>query len=143
MYSFRIRDMELNRELYRAAVSTAESRYPRGWSGAAALSTASGKILTSVAPETKNDALSLCMEVGACLEAHKLSETVTHSICLYRENEKEQFIILSPCGICLERLAHWGGDVLVAISNPENVFIFKPLREMLPHHWSQVNGKAL
>ena len=138
-----MKNTELHNELFKAAMLTAELRYPRGWSGAAALMTASGQILTSVAPETKNDALSLCMEVGACLEAHKLNENVTHSICLCRENEQEQFMILSPCGICSERLAHWGGDVLVAISNPENAVIFKPLRELLPHHWSQVNGKTL
>ena len=135
--------MELYDELYQSAALTAEKRYPEGWAGAAAIRTDSGNILTSIAPETKNDALSLCMEVGACLEAHKLNESVTHSICLYRKNQFDKFIILSPCGICLERLSHWGGDVQVAISNPDNTLIFKQLRELLPHHWSQVNGKSL
>ncbi len=94
-----------------AGVTTVELRYPTGWGGAAAIRVASGKILTSVAPDTNNDALSLCMEVGGCLEAHKLNECVTHSICVFRDNESQPFKILSPCGICSERLAYWGGDV--------------------------------
>lgn len=53
--------MEIEEELYKAAVSLIETRYPSGEGGAAALRTSSGKILTSVAPDTKNDALSLCM----------------------------------------------------------------------------------
>ncbi|MCG8706804.1 cytidine deaminase [Vibrio vulnificus] len=118
-------------------------RYPSGWGGAAAVRTESGKILTSIAPDTKNDALSLCMEVGAYLEAHKLNERVTHSLCLYRENENDEFLILSPCGVCQERLVHWGGDVKTAITTPENALVFKTIRELMPHHWSLVNGKAL
>ncbi|MGH0001036.1 cytidine deaminase [Pseudovibrio ascidiaceicola] len=89
-----------------------ERRYPTGWGGAASIRTESGKILTSIAPDTKNDGLSLCMEVGAILEAHKLDEVVTHSLCIYREDENSTFVILTPCGICQERLVHWGGEVL-------------------------------
>ncbi|POC07046.1 cytidine deaminase [Vibrio vulnificus] len=118
-------------------------RYPSGWGGAAAVRTESGKILTSIAPDTKNDALSLCMEVGAYLEAHKLNERVTHSLCLCRESEKDEFLILSPCGVCQERLVHWGGDVKAAITTPENALVFRTIRELMPHHWSLVNGKAL
>ncbi len=57
--------------------------------------TRSGKILTSVAPDVKNDALSLCMEVGAYLEAHKLNEAVTHSLCICREDENGDFLVIS------------------------------------------------
>ncbi|HEX7027034.1 MAG TPA: cytidine deaminase [Gammaproteobacteria bacterium] len=128
-------------KLHEAVKALIISRYPAGWGGAAAVATRSGKILTSVSPETKNDALALCMETGACLEAHKLNETVTHSICLCRQTEDSEFVILTPCGICQERLRHWGGGVKVAISNPENRLLFKPLRELMPHHWSLVNDE--
>ena len=131
--------MDIHQELYDAARRLIEDRYPLGFGGAAALRTTSGKILTSVAPETKNDALSLCMEVGACLEAHKLDEAVTHSLCICRETESGPFLILSPCGICQERLIHWGKKVQVAVSNPKNKLIFKSLGSLMPHHWSQVN----
>ena len=135
--------MTIEEVLYQAAVQLIESRYPQGWGGAAALRTASGKILTSVAPDTKNDALALCMEVGACLEAHKLNEAITHSLCICREDEDSDYLILTPCGICQERLVHWGGDVQVGVTNPNNALIFKSLRELQPYHWSAVNGEVL
>jgi cytidine deaminase len=133
----------IEKELYQAAVELIERRYPTGWGGAAAVRTESGKILTSVAPDTKNDGLALCMEVGAYLEAHKLDEAVTHSLCICREDEHSEYLILTPCGICQERLVHWGGDVKAAVTNPNNELIFKPLRELQPYHWSAVNGEIL
>lgn len=129
--------------LYQAALELVKVRYPSGWGGAAAVRTESGKILTSIAPDTKNDALSLCMEVGAYLEANKLNERVTHSLCLCRESENDEFLILSPCGVCQERLVHWGGDVKAAITTPDNTLVFKTIRELMPHHWSLVNGQPL
>ena len=135
--------MNIEKQLYQSAISLIEKRYPEGWGGAASIRTDSGKILTSIAPDIKNNALSLCMEVGACLEAHKLNETVTHSLCVYREDEAHNYTILTPCGICQERLVHWGGDVQVAITNIENKLIFKPLRELLKYHWSTYKGDNL
>ncbi|MES2825619.1 MAG: cytidine deaminase [Pseudomonadota bacterium] len=133
----------MEQELFEAAKKLINFRYPTGWGGAAALATESGKILTSVAPDTKNDSLALCMEVGACLEAHKLNEKITHSLCICRESEQAEFIILTPCGICQERLSHWGGGVSVAVSSIENKLMFKKLRELMPFHWSIVNGTKL
>lgn len=133
----------MQEKLLEAALDLMKNRYPIGWGGAAALATETGKILTSVAPATQNDALSLCMEVGACLEAHKINEKITHSICICRESEHANIIILTPCGICQERLSYWGGDVLVAVSTPENKLLFKALRELMPYHWSIVNGIKL
>ena len=134
---------KIESELYQAAVELIKTRYPSGWGGAAAVRTESGKILTSVAPDTINDALSLCMEVGAYLEAHKINERITHSLCICRENEHGNFLILSPCGVCQERLVHWGGDVKAAITTADNTLVFKTVRELMPHHWSLVNGQAL
>ncbi|MED7818581.1 MULTISPECIES: hypothetical protein [unclassified Francisella] len=79
---------QIGKNLYDAAVELIKARYPLGFGGAAAVRTKSGKILTSVAPEVKNDALSLCMEVGAYLEAHKLNEIVTHSLCICARTKK-------------------------------------------------------
>ncbi len=135
--------MCIEEELYRAAVNQAVGRYPTSWAGAAAIRTMSGTILTSIAPDTNNEALSLCMEVGAFLEAHRRNEAVTHSLCVARENEDSEFRILSPCGVCQERLAHWGGDVEAAITNPENRVIFKTIRELMPYHWSEAFGEKL
>lgn len=131
--------MEL--ELYNAAIDLIKLRYPSGWGGAAAVCLDDGTILTSCAPDVENDALSLCMEVGALLEANKLNKSVTHSLCVYRESEEDELVILSPCRICQERLIHWGGEVKVAITNPKNKLHFVALKELMPHHWSQVNEK--
>ena len=135
--------VSIENDLYIAAVELASRKYPTGWAGAAAIRTASGKILTSISPDVTNDALNLCMEVGAYLEAEKLGEAVTHSLCVFRENESASFAILTPCSICQERLVRWGGGVLAAVSNPSNQLVFKTLRELCPHHWSLVNGNAL
>jgi cytidine deaminase len=133
--------MDIELELYNAAKQLIETRYPKGWGGAAAIRIEDETMLTSVSPEVNNDALSLCMEVGALLEANKRNQKVTHSICLYRESETSELVILTPCGICQERLIHWGTEVQVAISNPQNALTFIPLKQLLPHHWSQVNEK--
>ena len=135
--------MNIEQTLYTAACELIEARYPHGWGGAAAIRTESGKILTSVAPDVKNDALNLCMEVGAILEAHKRNEKVTHTLCICRENETVPFVVLTPCGVCQERLTHWGGDVLAAVTNPENKLVFRSIRELQPYHWSAVNGERL
>ncbi|MDP2379237.1 MAG: cytidine deaminase [Pseudohongiella sp.] len=135
--------MNIEIDLYNAAVNLIQDRYPEGWGGAAAVMTSTGRLLTSVAPDTKNDALALCMEVGAYLEAHKLNEAVTHSLCIYRDDEHSQFKILTPCGICQERLVHWGGSVLAAVTNVENKLIFVQVRDLQPFHWSGVNGSEL
>ena len=135
--------MYIEKELYEAAKNLAQRRYPKGWGGSAALRTETGKILTSVQPDVKNESLNLCIEVGAMLEAHKLNEKVTHSLCIARTSENEPFIILTPCGICQERLVHWGGDVMAAVTNPENRLLFKSIRELQPYHWSAANGEKL
>ncbi len=83
------------------------------------------------------------MEAGAYLEVRKLNEAVTHSLCICREDENGEFLVLSPCGICQERLVHWGGDVKAAIITEGNKLVFKTFRELIPHHWSLVNGSAL
>lgn len=136
-------NVSLEQDLYQAAKDLIKQRYPIGWGGGAAIRTKTGKILTSVAPDVKNDSLSLCIEVGAYLEAYKLDEVVTHSLCCCRKDEKSDFLILSPCGICQERLVYWGVDVKVAISAPENQLTFKTIRELQPYHWSLTNGELL
>lgn len=135
--------MNIEQQLYDSALELMDKRYPSGEGFTAAIRTKSGKILTSVPPDVKNDSLNVCIELGAYLEAFKIDEAVTHSLCIYREQEDGEIIILSPCGICQERLSFWGGDVKAAVSNKENKLIFKTIRELMPHHWSIVNGETL
>ncbi|MCR8855419.1 cytidine deaminase [Lysinibacillus fusiformis] len=116
--------MDIEKKLYEAAVQLVEKRYPSGWGGAAALYSEDGHILTSVAPEVINAATELCMETGAILEAHKLNTKVTHSICVARENETSKFVVLTPCGVCQERLFYWGENVKAAVTNSDGTLIF-------------------
>lgn len=129
--------MQLDQTLVDAALALASARWPSREAGAAALYTASGRILTSVFAESPNQSASLCHETGAICEAHKLQEIVTASVCVSREDASAPFIILPPCGICCERLAFWGGDVEVAVpcvDNPAN-WHMRRLRQLMPHYW--------
>ncbi|MFU8823062.1 cytidine deaminase [Yoonia sp.] len=130
-------DTDIERGLFDSAVALIQQRYPIGWGGAAAVRLENGDILTSVAPDTDLDALSVCMELGAFLEAHKRNLRVTHSLCITRHDENSHYKFLSPCGICQERLRFWGPDVLVAITNEANALCFRPLSEFQKHHWTK------
>ncbi|GAB3071346.1 cytidine deaminase [Salinicoccus sesuvii] len=127
--------MSIENDLYQAAIDLIVRRYPKGWGGAAAMYTEDGEILTSVAPEVLVASTELCIETGAIIEAHKLNTKVTHTICVAREDESSEFTILSPCGVCQERLFYWGEDVKAAVTNPSNALIYKTLGELQPHHW--------
>lgn len=127
--------MTIKKSLYNAAVQLIEERYPKGWGGAAAMYTKDHQILTSVSPDILNASTELCIETGAILEAHKLNVSVTHSICVVRDDEKAPFKILTPCGTCQERLVYWGSDVKAAVTTKNNELLFKTLEELQPYHW--------
>ena len=109
-----MRNYEIENEMYRRAVELIQTRYPVGWGGAGVVHTANGNYYTSVSIETANASAIVCIELGAMLEAHKYNEKVTHCMCLIRDDEGSDFRVLSPCGICQERLRYWGEDVQVA-----------------------------
>ena len=127
--------MDIENALYEAAIQLIIKRYPKGWGGAAAMYTKDGQILTSVAPDVLNASTELCMETGAILEAHKLDTSVTHSVCIAREDENAPFKILTPCGTCQERLVYWGSTVKAAVTTKNNDLLFKTLEELQPYHW--------
>lgn len=127
--------MNIEQQLFEAAKELIETRYPNGWGGAAAMAIDGGRILTSVAPEVVNASTELCIETGAILEAHKLNCRITHTICVVRDDEQAPFKILSPCGVCQERLFYFGAAVKAAVTNSEQVLVFKALHELQPYHW--------
>lgn len=129
--------MDIEKRLYGAVIELIEKKYPTGWGGAAAMGLEDGTILTSIAPEVINASTELCMETGSILEAHKLAKKVTHSICVVRDDENSEYKVLTPCGICQERLFYWGTNVKVAVTLPENEIIFKTLVEVQPYHWAK------
>ncbi|WP_144646544.1 cytidine deaminase [Priestia megaterium] len=127
--------MGIEEELYTTAINFIQKRYPTGWGGAAAMRLKSGQILISVAPKVINASTELCMETGAICEAHKLEQKITHSICVTRDDENSNFKVLTPCGVCQERLFYWGPGVKAGIYSAENNLIFKTLKEIQPYHW--------
>ena len=129
--------MKTEEELYNRVIKFIESRYPIGWGGAAIMKTEQGSFLISVALESANASAGLCMETGAMCEAQKLGEKITHSLCVTRDDEKSPYKILTPCGICQERLSYWGEDVLVGLTIESDELIFKKLKEINLFHWSK------
>ena len=129
--------MDIEKDMYNIAVEFIKKRYPVGWGGAAVIHTEDGKFLISVAPEVLNSSAELCIETGAICEAHKFNSVVTHCICVVRDNEKCEFRILSPCGICQERLRYWGEDVKVAVTTEDNCLKFVKLKELMPYYWGK------
>ena len=105
--------------------------------------TEDGQFLISAALESYNAVACLCMETGAMCEAQKYNLKITHSLCVSRDSENETPIILTACGICLERLRYWGAEVKVAVSNPENEISFKTVGELSPNYWGDAlkNGE--
>ena len=131
-----MRDLVIEKEMVRRAVELIEARYPTGWGGAGVVHTAKGRYFTSVGIDTANASAVLCIETGAMLEAHKYNERVTHCLCLVREDENAPYRVLSPCGICQERLRYWGEDVQVAVTADGPAPRFVRLGELQPYHWT-------
>src|SRR5450631_3133147 len=126
----------IEQEMYRRAVEFIPERYPKGWGGVAIVRTADNRYFTSVAIETANSSVILCIETGAIAEAHKYNISVTHCLCVVRDDENGPFKILSPCGVCQERLRFWGTGVKVGVTTPENAIKFVTLDDLQPYHWT-------
>ena len=127
---------EIEHTMYEMAVTFLKRRFPKGWGGVAVIHTEQGSYFTSVALESANASVVLCIEAGAMCEAHKYQEKVTHCLCVVREDEHAPFCVLSPCGVCQERLRYWGEDVRVGVTTPDGFLRFVPLGQMQPCHWS-------
>lgn len=129
--------MNIENQMYTKAVELIEKRYPKGWGGAAVIRTEDNQYLTSVAIDTFNESAALCIEVGAICEAHKYNLRVTHCLCVVREHEQSSYKVLSPCGICQERLRYWGKNVMVGVTTKDNSMKFVTLGELQPYHWTE------
>jgi cytidine deaminase len=131
--------VKLDQKLIDAAIDFIKNRFPTvgDWDGAAAMYTRSGKILTSTYVESPNVGTGLCNETGCICEAHKLNEKITASVCVGRSPTGE-FEIVTPCGVCQERLFFWGPEVEVAVPDPRNhqKWLSKKLLEVQPFYWN-------
>ncbi len=137
-----MRSKAIENKMFQLARELIEKRYPKGWGGAAVIRTQEDHYFTSVAIETANSSASLCIEVGAMCEAHKYNEKVTHCLCIIRDDENSPYKVLTPCGICQERLRYWGDDVQVGVTTPNSEPLFVELRELQPYHWTTAYDAA-
>lgn len=129
--------MKVDKRLVDAAIDFVRKRFSgAACEGAAAVYTEDGDILVSTSPEVLNDAVAMCHETGAICQAYTLNKRVAASVCVSRE-EDGSFVILSPCGVCQERLWSWGGDVEVAVPKDDDCTAWKsvPLKEVSPYYW--------
>ena len=129
--------MQVDQRLVAAAIKQALERWPDEEAGAAAAYTTDDRILTSVYVETPNSVVNLCHETGAICEAHRLNVAITASVCVSREDKDAPFLILTPCGVCQERLAYWGSDVQVGVPQPDDPtkWSSRSLGEVTPFYW--------
>lgn len=130
-------DEELLDETVDACRSLIAQRFPDdGDHGAAAMLLADGTVLTGTAPDAVNPSVEVCHEVEPYCGAFRLGQPVVASVCLHREPGGRE-VVLSPCGVCRERLAVHGPGVLVAVAAPDDptALVWKELREVLPDYW--------
>lgn len=117
-----------------------DTRFPGGEDrGAAAMLLADGTILTGTAPDAVNPSVEVCHEIEPYCAAFRLGQPVVASVCLHRQSGGRT-IVLSPCGVCRERLAVHGSDVLVAVADRTDAseIVWKALKDVLPDYWMTV-----
>jgi cytidine deaminase len=120
-----------------ACKSLIDTRYSDGSeNGAAAMVLADGSILTGTAPSAVNPAVQVCHETEPFCAAHRLNQPIVASVCLHRKPDG-RVVVLSPCGVCRERLAVHGPAVVVAVADRKDptVIVWKPLKAVLPDYW--------
>lgn len=107
--------------------------------GAAAMLLDDATILTGTSPDALNSSVEVCHETEHYCAAFRLGRSIVASVCLYRE-PGGRMMVLSPCGVCRERLAVHGPNVLVAVAHAENpeIVVWKRLKEIFPDYWMTV-----
>ena len=129
-------EKEIEQEMYDIGCVLLKERYGNLEGVVGVVRVEDGTYYTSVWNETLNSAVDLCAETGAILEAHKFNKKITHCLCVVKKANSDHIKILSPCGVCQERLYFFGGHVKCAISNEQNKIIFKKLSELQPYYWN-------
>ena len=104
--------------------------------GAAAMVLGDGTIVTGTSPRVDNNSVALCHETEPYCAAFRLGQPVAASVCLHRD-VRQRVIVLSPCGLCRERLSVYGPAVLAAVPSVDDSteIVWKQLSDLLPDAW--------
>ena len=132
----------LDQRLVDAAIALLNARFPGTDGVAAAIYCDDGSILTGVSFEPEYGSVGLCAEVGPICEANTLGKRIVASVCVARDTPTSPIVILSPCGVCQERLMYWGQDIEVAVPEPNDPTRWLPVRlaDVQPYYWAKVFG---
>ncbi len=133
------------KNLYDAIIDFIDDRFDGdNECGAAGAILEDGEIVFSTAPDYYNNGVNLCHETGALLESYNRNLRVQAIMCLYKDEEGE-IIVLSPCGICQERLRDHqimgeGDDQFMAAvpsKDGSKPFEMKSFAELSPYDWTK------
>ena len=104
--------------------------------GAAAMVLCRSTIVTGMSPRVDNQSVALCHETEPYCAAYRLGQPIAASVCLHRD-QSGRFLVLSPCGVCRERLSVYGPEVLAAVPSPDDPteVVWKRLGDLLPDAW--------
>jgi cytidine deaminase len=66
----------------------------------------------------------------------KMGKRITASVCVSYD-DAGKIHILTPCGVCQERLMYWGEDVEVAVPQTDDSTRWqsKTLKDVQPYYW--------
>ncbi len=108
------------------------------WKTAAAIRLDDGSILSGIGLANFSSAAGFCAEVGPLAQAYTEDRNVIASICVNRSDDRETDLVLAPCGVCQERLALWGPDVEVGVTDATNPagWSSRRLEELMPFYWA-------
>jgi cytidine deaminase len=94
-----------------------------------------GAILAGVWIDAMVDSACLCAVTGPISEAHRTNRKLTAIICV-RWTRTSGLSVLAACGVCQERLAVFGSDLLIGVAdNAERGFRFESLAALRASPW--------
>ncbi len=129
-------DNPLLEKLYNFACEKLTVEYPEGWGGLCVAYTDKANIFYSKYFDAISESASLCFETGAILESFTKNEKITHIISLIRNEGSDEVHVVTPCGICQERLFSFGEDLNIIYRDDRGAPLkMIALRDLNPHHW--------
>jgi cytidine deaminase len=129
--------MTVDQNLVDAAINLLKSYFPGNGGVAAAMYTDDGDLLTGVVFDPEWGGGGLCAETLPILEAVKRKNNIVATVCVGRLDGDSPVMILTPCGICQERLFHFGSTVQVGVpsAGDSTRWQVKSLAEVQPFYW--------
>jgi cytidine deaminase len=105
--------------------------------------TEDGEVLKGIVFDPEWGGGGLCAEAEPLLAAHRMGKRISAVATVGRLDANDPIVILTPCGICQERLYHWGLDVEIAVPDEQDGsrWMMRTLGQIQPHHWVEVYSR--